>query len=143
MSGNLWQLGAIKNSIPAFYPCKWWTVVDFCTVVVTNSSWCWFFQMELIKGPIFDWTMFEVIINISSPNSCSDLFFSHVLLILTRGLLHQCSHEKIWTDPVAISKLLCVFSWSPPSQKLSHLQRYDISKQILKKVSLVYIVQIF
>ena len=29
---------------------------------------------ELIKSLIVDWTVFEIIINISSPNSCSNLF---------------------------------------------------------------------
>ena len=30
--------------------------------------------------------------------------------LLARGRLHQCPHEKIWTEPVVNSKLLRVFS---------------------------------
>ena len=48
--------------------------MDFYTVMATNSMWCWSSQMNLIAGLIFDWTVFERILNISSPNSCSNLF---------------------------------------------------------------------
>ena len=52
--------------------------------------------------------------------------------------------KKFGTDPVAIFKLLCVFSWSPSSDKFYYtLKGYYIKSNIEKQVSLVYVVQIF
>ena len=128
------------NLIFMWYPVTTWNNQEFgvCFIsmqvinsggfpynCVTNSSWCCSSQMNLTKELIFDWTVFEVVISVSSPNSCSNFFLVcnfeklmlYVLLFLARrplvrGLLHQCQHEKFWTDPVAIFKLLRAFSWS-------------------------------
>ena len=65
--------------------------------------------MNLTKGLIFDWTVFEIILYISHHLILVVTYFLarnfeklmlYVLLFLTRGvltmgLLHQCPHEQI------------------------------------------------
>ena len=75
-------------------------------------------------------------LNISSPNSCSDLFSSlqfwksDVACPVVfdkdfwKGDFYVDVHiRKFWINPVAIFKLLFAFSWFPSSQNLLHFQR--------------------
>ena len=96
-------------------------------------------------------TVFQIIINISSPISCSKLFSS---LWFWKLMLYTCCFwqedfyinvriRTIWPKPVAIFKVLYIFIWSPSSQKLLDLQSLIPQKKYWKKVTLVYVVQIF
>ena len=128
-------------------------MVDLYTMVVTKSSWCWSAQLNFIKGLIFNWTVFEIIMNLSSPNSFRNLFsdFSFEKLMLSfrsscfwLGYFYINAHfRKFWTEAVTIFKLLCIFSLSTSSQKLLHLWRLMYQNKYRKKVSLVDVIQIF
>ena len=114
--------------------------MDFCRIVVTNSSWYWSSWRNLIKGMFFDYSVFEIIINISSPNSCSNLFCSPyfwnvnycVSCCFWQGHFWQgdsyidTNMRKCWTDLVAIFKLLCVCSWSPSRRNFSLVACYSL-----------------
>ena len=120
--------------------------MDFRTMFVINSSWCGSYQMNLIRL-IFDWTVFGMITSFSSPNSCSNLYFYHVILkswccmsccfwqgnFWQRDFYINAHMRKFWTGPVAIFKLLRVFNWSPSNQKLLTASKVT-SKKKSKKV---------
>ena len=58
----------------------------------------------------------------------------HNLLFYSGHSFYINSHMgKLWTDSVAIFKLLCVFSWSPSNQKLFTPSKVNTSKNAILK----------
>ena len=132
--------------------------MDFCTMVVANSSWYWSFHMNLTKELIFDWTVFEVVINISSPNSCSNLFSS---LLFWKGnvvcsvVFRKGTFDKGTFTSIPTWKNLELTQWLSLNYFVHLVSLYQVKHYYTfnawyiktnvekKKVNLVYVVQIF